>query len=62
MEKVSPISEDELKKLDTLDTTEGTSSSLNTSASEELGAGAAAIEDPSDFTEEELKKAEEFKT
>lgn len=62
MEKTSPISENELKKLDTLDTTEGTSSSLNTSASEEHGVGAAVAEDPAEFSEEELKKAEEFKT
>jgi hypothetical protein len=67
MEKTSPITEDELKKLDTLDTNEGatTSSSLNTSSSEESlpGAGSSsATEDPADFTEEDLKKAEEFKT
>ncbi|TNV73192.1 hypothetical protein FGO68_gene6014 [Halteria grandinella] len=66
MEKTSPISEDELKKLDTLDTNEGatTSSSLNTSSSDESlpSGGAGASEDPSEFSEDDLKKAEEFKT
>jgi hypothetical protein len=65
MEK-SPITEDELKKLDTLDTNEGatTSSSLNTSSSEESlpSGGAGAAEDASEFSEEDLKKAEEFKS
>jgi hypothetical protein len=49
--------EDELKKLDTLDTND----SLNTSTVSSTATEEAAPENPADFSEEDMKKAEEYK-
>lgn len=53
--------EDALKKLDTLDTNEASDSLNNSTVSSSGESTNSQAENPADFTEEEVKKAEEFK-